>query len=111
MGAMLGIDDRGRWQLRNLMTPRPVTRNLLLISELATAIPALVGVMVNDLVHPILSQQLATRARVTRLTARLALLRILASQLLCFLARLRTALLARLRSVRRRWLTTVTRTR
>jgi hypothetical protein len=50
---MLGIHDRGRRQLGDLMTPRSVTRNLLAIGELPPASPTLIGVMVNDLLHPI----------------------------------------------------------
>jgi len=74
VSAMLDIEHRGRWQLGNLMAPRPVTRNPLTVGELPPAPRALIGVMVNDLRHPVLRQQPATRARVTRLTASLALL-------------------------------------
>jgi hypothetical protein len=56
LSAMLGVHDRDRRQLGDLMTPRPVTRNLLAIGELPPASPTLIGVMVNDLLHPILRQ-------------------------------------------------------
>ena len=112
MGAMLDIvHDRGRWQLGNLMAPRPVTRDLLAVGELPPAPRTLLRVMVNDLLHLILRQQLPTRAPVTRLTARLALLPVLADQLLRLLPRLRSTLLTRLRSIRRRRRGTVPRTR
>jgi hypothetical protein len=50
---MLGVHDCDRRQLGDLMTPRPVTRNLLTIGELPPASPTLIGVMVNDLLHPV----------------------------------------------------------
>ena len=111
MRAMLGIEDRGRRQLGDLMAPRPVTRNLLALGELAPAIPTLLGVMVNDLLHPVFRQQLAPGARVTVLTTCLTLLTVLLQQFLGFRSRLLPALLPRLRSIGRRWLRTVPRTR
>jgi hypothetical protein len=112
MGAMLVVHDRGFRQFGNLMTTRSVTRNLLSIGELAPAPRTVIGVMVNDLLHPVLGYQPATSARVTRLAARLTLiLPGLARQLLRFLPRLRATLLTRLRSIRRRRRGTGTRTR
>lgn len=108
---MLDIHNRRWWQLGNLMAARPMTRDPLTIGELPPAPRALLGVMVNDLTHLILRQQLSPRARVTGLTARLTLLRVLASQLLGFLPRLRSTLLTRLRSISRRWRGAITRGR
>src|SRR5438874_9772354 len=42
MRAMLGVHDRRRWQLGNLMAPRSVTRNLLAVGELPPTPRALV---------------------------------------------------------------------
>ncbi len=109
MSAMLDIHNRRWWQLGNLMAARPMTRDLLTIGELPPAPGALLGVMINDLTHLALRQQLSPHAWVTGLTARLTLLRVLSSQLLGFLPRLRSTLLTRLRSISRRWRGAITR--
>src|SRR5450631_1547969 len=111
MGPVLDIEHHGLWQLGNLMAPRLVTRNLLTLSELPPAPRTIVWVVINDLSHLTLSKQPAPRAAMTRLPARLAVLAILAGQLLRFLARLRPTLLTRLGSIPRRCLRTVARTR
>ncbi len=111
MGAMLDKEHRGRWQLGNLMAPRPVTRNPLRIGELPPAPRAPLRVMINDLLHLIFTQQLPPRAWVAILPARLAPLTVPASQLLGLLPRLRATLLTRLRHIRRRRLRTIPRTR
>jgi hypothetical protein len=73
VGAMLAVDHRDRRQLRHLVAPEPLTGNLLLLGELAPATTAGLRIVIDDLIHPILRQQPATRALMSRLGALLAL--------------------------------------
>ena len=101
-GAMLDQQHADRWQLRNLMTPEPATRLALIVGELVTAPPADVRVVLDDLIDLILRSELAARAPMPLLSARLALGALPGQQLLRLRTRLRTPLLTRLRRVLRR---------
>jgi hypothetical protein len=74
MRPMLDIEHRGRWQLSDLMTTRPMTRDLLRAGELTLTPRTALRVMINDIRHLVCGHQLAPSARVTMLAARLALL-------------------------------------
>ena len=99
MGAMLEEQHRGRRQVRHLMTPAP--RGVFSCRRTPARTATLIGVVVDDLVHPVLGQQLTTRAPVTGLGARLALSASLGPRLR-LLTRLRSTLCPRLRRIRRR---------
>lgn len=90
---MLAEPDRGRWQFRDLVTARPMTRSLLCVTELTATARALIREMIDDLIDLILRTQLATRARMPILGALLALLAVTTRDRLRFLPRLSTTLL------------------
>ena len=93
MRAMLDVLDSDRGQLGDLMTPGAPPRDLLHLGELVPAARALARVVIDDLAHLILAQQLASRAPVTGLAASLALLPVLLEQLLGLRSGLRATLL------------------
>src|ERR1039457_2412180 len=86
-------------------------RNLLPLGELVPAARALARVVIDDLLHLILAQQLAARTPVTALPARLASFPVPRERLLRLGSGQRTTLLARHRSVRGRCHRAVSRTR
>jgi hypothetical protein len=53
--AVLEVDDRDRWQLGHLVAPRTPAGHLLTTSELVPATTALLGIVVDDLLHLILA--------------------------------------------------------
>jgi hypothetical protein len=98
---MLDIDHRDRRQLGHLMASRTPRRRLLPVAELVPAAPARVGVVIDDLRHLILAEQLAPRPLMSGLAARLAP-GTLHQQLLRLRPSLRATLLTRLWRILRR---------
>jgi hypothetical protein len=90
---MLADHDRDRRQLGDLMAPEAPARPALELAELAPAPPTPVREVIDDLIDPILSHQLAARARMPLLAAGLSLSTLLAQQLFGLRARLRASLL------------------
>jgi hypothetical protein len=101
--AVLGQDHARRRQLGDLVAPEAMRRNPLPRGELVPAPAAAVGIVIDDLIDLILRRELATRAAMTALPARLT------QHLLGLHPRLRTALLTRRRRIRRRRLRTIAR--
>jgi hypothetical protein len=88
------------------MATEPAIWPALIDRELAAATTASVRVVIDDLIDPILRDELATRTAMPILPARLARDSILGQRLLRLRARLRPPLLTRLRRIRRRRLRT-----
>jgi hypothetical protein len=84
----------------------PATRTALLLREPLTATTTLLRVVIDDLIDLILGLELTPRATMPRLATRLAPQTFLARQLLRLRSRFRSALLPRLRWIRRRRLGT-----
>jgi hypothetical protein len=70
---MLDQDQADRRQLTDVMATEPPAWPPLIRRELAATTTAGDGIMIDDLIHLVLGSELATRAPVTRLPARLAL--------------------------------------
>jgi hypothetical protein len=84
------------------MATEPAARTALLLREPLSATTALLRVVIDDLIDLILRLELASRAPMPGLAARLAPLAFLARQLLRLRSRFGSALLPRLRWIRRR---------
>jgi hypothetical protein len=106
---MLAHDHADRRQLGHLVAIQPPVRTALLIIKPAPASATRLWIVIDDLIHPVLRRELATRTLVPGLPTRFATLALPAHQLFGLRARLRPPLRARLGRIGRRRLGTGTR--
>jgi hypothetical protein len=89
---MLGHDHADRRQLADLVATEPPTPTALPLIKPTPATAAPIRIVIDDLIHPILRLQIATRTRMPTLPTSLTALPVAPHQLLRLRARLRTPL-------------------